>query len=284
MNWYKKYRYSGKTYRDTHNTKMLYHVSPENLSVLKPLSKFSSYTGLFMSPSYRSIIQDWAMYVKDKKHYTHLDEIHDKIINEIHKIEYVSGSYKQAKDPSEQLRLDNLWNELDGINKSMGSDKYRDATEGYKTLYIHKIICPMETYRECININHEVFESGYQKENLGFWCWGSQVFIPAEYLSKLEIVSIEALNTGELIDKYQNFIRGRERATRPSMKLSPEEMAKFEEEEKLTPLQRQDKKKSEDREKFLKGLKQDRLRNEKDKKDRQREEELELKLRWVSPK
>jgi len=71
MNWYQKLKdfqkTSGKTYRDDKSTIMLYHASPERLSSLKPLSKFENYTGMYMSPSYRSIILDWMPYIIGKK-------------------------------------------------------------------------------------------------------------------------------------------------------------------------------------------------------------------------
>lgn len=219
---------AGKTYRDDKSTVIVYHVSPEKLSALQPLSKFGPYTGAYVSPSYRSIIEDWIGVVMNrKKDHTELERLWNENNREI---DALSDNFKDARNPVDQGKLDELFKKREKINNSMSKEGYKNL-QGYKTIYIHKIACPRDMYKECQRIFREMYDSGYRKNNMGFWGWGDQIFIPKEFLRDLEMLSIEELNEGEIRDKYKSFMADRSRHQRPKLKLTPEEEKKFEEEE-----------------------------------------------------
>ena len=233
MNWYNKSqeinRLSGKTYRDDKNIMTLYHVSPNNLTALRPLSKFEKYTGLFMSPSYKSLIRDWAGYVMGKKHNTDLDIKRKEILRETDRIEGIDGQYKKAHNPEEQAKLDELYRELDKIDESMSSEGYRAATKGYGRVYVHKILCPKEIYEDCVRIFNEVYDSGYMSGAFGFWAWGAQIFVPAEYLKYLKIISVRSMTRDDFYKEYKSLGMGTDR--RRSTKLTPQQQQEFDAEE-----------------------------------------------------
>jgi len=81
---------SGKTWKDQkkHKQVILYHVSPNRIGHLMPRSTFVGHSGLFMSPSYDSIILDWAFYVIGKKKNKHPLEINvNEISQKVRKLE-----------------------------------------------------------------------------------------------------------------------------------------------------------------------------------------------------
>lgn len=230
MNWYKKSkeisRISGKTYRDDKSIISLYHVSPKRLTSLQPLSRFEKYTGLYMSPSYNSLIRDWASYVMGRKHNTDLDA---KIRELGKKIDELEGEYKKAKKPSDQLKLDELNKELDRAYDSTSSKGYQAATKGYEKVYIHKMLCPKETYDKCVSLFNEVRDSGYRSGAWNFWDWGSQIFVPAEYLKDLQIISSKPISRDDFREEYKSLGIGTN--TRPSLKLNPKQQREFDAEE-----------------------------------------------------
>ena len=272
MNWYKKYKYSGKTYRDNRDYVQLYHASPEKINVLRPFSSFGQYKGMYMTNSLKSIYEDWGSYVLGKKHHTLVEEKRKEILTAIDKIEH-GKEYKKAADPSQQQTLDNLWEELHKINDVINRDSYRKGTEGYKTIYIHKILCPKNIYNKCLEIVNQVFDAGYMKDKIGFWMWGPQIFIPEQYLKNLEIISVNELSKDEFLDQMYGLSHGRRVYKQPSLKLSPEKMKKFEEEEKLTSDERKRKQINEEKELKIKRFeeRQERIRKHKKEKINKKE-------------
>ena len=273
MNWYKKYKYSGKTYRDNRDYVQLYHASPEKINILRPFSRFGQYKGMYMTNSLKSIYEDWGPYVLGKKHNTLIKEKRSKILTEIKKIEH-GKNYLMAKDPSQQSILDNLHEELDKVNDVINRDSYQKGTEGYKTIYIHKILCPKNIYDECLKIMDKVFDDGYKKDSIGFWMWGPQIFIPEQYLKNMEIISVKKLDKNDFLQNLYDISHGKRRITQPSLKLSPEKMKQFEEEEKLTPDEREQKKINEERELRFKRFKERQEAMRKQKKERINKKEI----------
>ena len=165
---------AGKTYRDRQDHVVVYHVSPDRLTYLLPRSKFAQYKGIYVSASYRSIIEDWAGFVRGKK----------------------------------------------------------GKGQTYQTIYIHKISCPKEIFDECVRLFRETEASGYRADNILFWGWGFQTFIPEEYLKQLEIISVEKLDESLFQQKYRDLLwQGKERSRKPSWNKTPEEEQEFQEEE-----------------------------------------------------
>lgn len=204
---------SGKTWKDQKNYEqvILYHASPNRIAHLTPRSNFAGYKGLFMSPSYKSTIQDWAFYIigrKKDKHtlMTRWYEVCDEIaklesqIEEIEKKNTSSGLLLTLK-----LQLQKLKDKRSDIGKSMSKDSFSDSNRGYGTLYIHKIACPKYVYRQAVGLFDAVHRQGYKKDQWGFWGWGKQVFIPDKWLSNLEILGVEDLNIKNVIDKYNRM-------------------------------------------------------------------------------
>lgn len=229
MNWYKKAKlekHSGKTHRDDKSNVILWHVSPKRLSSLRPLSKFRNSTGLFFSPSYRSIINDWSSYVMGKKHDPKIKEQWNKAWDIIKQI--TDNNTKTAKNPEDQPKLDEANRMLDKIRPTIQSEEFEEANKGYQTIYIHKIACPREVYNEAMTRFTSAYKSGYQKDNFGFWGWGEQIFIDSDLLPSLKIISVEELTNKDFTKKYKELNRNNRT---PSLKLNKEQEEKFNQEE-----------------------------------------------------
>lgn len=247
----KIYRISGKTWKDKLKAKAvtLYHVSPDRLSALLPRSKFlkTGRTGVFLSPSYKSLILDWASYVKNKKQrfhsqgYTAIDRIHDKM-DELKKQEQ---TYEVQQ---ELIALRQKYDEL----STKSAEKEDRQPKGYSTLYIHSIECPMNVYNECKARMDIAYENDPVK-SYGFWGWGAQIFIDAEFLPQLKIFNVKPINLTQFMDEYDSMVKNRYKKER--MKLTPEEMQEWEkrriEKEEAKKLEEQ---KMQEREKLRPGI------------------------------
>lgn len=77
----------------------------------------------------------------------------------------------------------------------------------YKVLYLHKVSCPREVFEESKQLFMDAYEAGYKKDVFGFWNWGDQVFIPEKDLSKLNILSVQEKDVGDLIEGGQRRYR-----------------------------------------------------------------------------
>jgi len=206
MNWYKKAKKSGKTKRHDKSNVALYHISPNKLTRLSPRSTFYNIAGAFVSPSYKSIINDWMWYVKNKKHEKHKlnpqwQELHCKLI---------VLEKKQRDNPSEfterdQKELESIDERIDKLSDTMDGKEYQKSIEGYKTIYIHKISCPRDVYKKALDFFDKAYESGYKQDQFGFWGWGKQVFIPQEDLPQCKIIGVEELNDSQMHEKYQDL-------------------------------------------------------------------------------
>lgn len=199
-NWYKKAILKDKRPKESNQYVYLYHVSPNKLSRFSPKSDFYGYKGIYVSPSYRSIINDWMAYVKNKKHLNH--PLEQKLIEIHHKMQMLDD-----KDEKYQEKLKMLMKERDDIK----DDSIKNVQEiQYKTVYIHKIRCPIEVYNEIVNIFRDVAKKSYDIEgdvNFGFWGWGDQLFVPDYLLNQLEIVSVETIGKNEYNEKCKQHQR-----------------------------------------------------------------------------
>ena len=196
------YKISGKTRRDRHSSVILYHVSPNRLSRISGLSKISGISGAYLSPSYKSIINDWMPYVKRKKHRNHqLEKDWHNTWDKIHEL-----NYKEDRTDQENLELERLNNKIEKMRESFNRKKFqKDLEGGYRRLYIHKVECPKDVFYKSKELFNSIYESGYNKDNWGFWSWGDQIFIPEEYLPDLKILNVEELNESDYHNKYKEF-------------------------------------------------------------------------------
>ena len=193
MSWYKQ-SWSGKTYRDDRSTKILYHVSPNRLTRLSPRSSFMGVSGSYVTDSYKSIIQDWSYYVMNKKHKHHpLGLRWEELWEESRAL------------PEDDPRQEEINIQIEKLRDSMENDAYKKSIEGYKTLYVHKLECPSKIYKEAVDFFNKKYEENATMDNFGFWGWGPQVFIPAQFLDELKILSVEEMNMGEMINKDRGF-------------------------------------------------------------------------------
>lgn len=216
MNWYKKFKSAGKTYRDM-NTVILYHSSPERLLKLLPLSRSHNRDaiGMYLAPSYKRAIDTWASWVMGKKRHTDLSEKRKQIVEEIDALSEERYS-KKAKNPEDQLKIDALNEKLEKILDAMQRESYQEGVKPYKYVYIHKVSCPKDIFLEC----HKRFGEFYD-----------EVFIPSEHLRSLEIISTKKVTMDEIMEGYRNMNAGWGMARQQSLKLTPEQEKKFEEEE-----------------------------------------------------
>lgn len=204
MDWYKKAKRPGKTKRHDRSTITLYHVSPDRLNRLSPRSTFNNTAGAYVSPSYKSIIRDWMWYVKNKKHKKHPLEMQQKeLANKQIELQ------EKDRTPEEEIELEMITNKRDKIEDSMMGKEYQKSVEGYQKLYIHKIACPRNVYKQASNFFEGAYDEGYRKDNFFFWGWGEQIFIPEQLLPELRIIGIEELNTSQIHDKSEEFDRRR---------------------------------------------------------------------------
>ena len=66
MNWLQKTSWKPKHSKDK-KQQTLWHVSDQKITYLSPRSSFAGKRGLFFSPSYHSLVNDWVPYVSGKK-------------------------------------------------------------------------------------------------------------------------------------------------------------------------------------------------------------------------
>ena len=205
-------RNSGKTYRDD-NLKIVYHISDKNLSHLSPISSLHGKSGLYVSESYRSIIEDWSGYVISKKNKNQsLLTIRKKIIDELNLIEDKINKIKKnnLEVPKElEDKINSLSEKRDKIDSQY---KNSSDTPCYRTLYIHTIKIPQEIFNKSEQEFYNLYkiESAEGTANFEFWGWGNQVFISSEHLKYCKIIKVEKLDYGEWMDKIDRLQVGKQ--------------------------------------------------------------------------
>ena len=223
----KLYKVSGKSWRDKRKKQIvtLYHISPDRLTALLPRSKFleSGRTGVFLCPSYKSLILDWAYYVKDKKHNDHpLRTIPPQLYNRVRELE---KQMKTNPSPELELEISKINAQLDKINETQKNKAYWESVKGYKSLYIHTIECPIEIYQICKSRMDKAYEDDPVK-SMGFWDFGQQVFVDKEFLPQLKVFNVKKFNTSQFLNEFSNL--DNKRYMTPSMKMSPQQMEEWE--------------------------------------------------------
>ena len=202
MNWYKISKLSGKTKRHDKSAITLYHVSPNRLSQISGRSNFYNMAGAYLSQSYKSIINDWMFYVRDKKHENHeLENQRQSLVKEL----YDLGD--KERTPEEDKKMKCIQEKYDKISDATDRDEYIKSVEGYKTIYIHKVACPRPIYEIAEKLYNEAKQSewGSKKSDFGFWAWGEQIFIPERYLPELKIIGVEELNVSQMLNRFKDL-------------------------------------------------------------------------------
>jgi len=195
MTWYNR---SKKDTRDV----TVYHASPEKITRFRPLSTLYGSKGLYFSPSYKSAIQDWAYYVKSGKPKTHPLYINREEL--MKKRDQLWDQMKETKDPQEKELLqqqdDALSDKLDEVHKKWFGEnerEHRDKYPSYKYVFLHKVSIPKQVYNEAINFWEEVSKN-FGMNNVFFWGWGEQLFIPANLLNQIKIISVKKLTSKDI--------------------------------------------------------------------------------------
>jgi len=194
------------TYRDRKDVIKIYHVSQERLGAFSGKSKMNGKSGVFFSPSYKSLIEDWMPYVKNKKQRQHPLQIQwSKTWDTISDLEN-----KEDKTEEDVVQISRLKDKVEKLRISFDSEKHRDEIDkGYKKVYIHEVACPKDIFKKSNDFMNRSYDEGYLGGNLGFWGWGEQVFIVEEDLPRLKVLGVKELNTGQYLDEYDKSVKRR---------------------------------------------------------------------------
>jgi len=194
----KIYKIAGKTWRDKKDHVILYHASPKRLSRIGPMSSFRGHAGAFFSPSYKSIIRDWAPWVLRKKENIHplisrWREIQDRTFE----LEDIA-----RKTPEQEKELEDLYDKMEKTEDSF--NKVLEEQKSYSKVFIHKVSCPREIFKAYDERMRKQRKEETGLKNLGFWAWGEQVFIGAEHLPKLKIIKVEEWDRPKTLQQEQD--------------------------------------------------------------------------------
>lgn len=188
----------------------LWHISPERLTNLSPRSRLGSLnipvqSGLYFSPSYNSLIQDWMPYVLGKKRKTHdIDRMWRETWDKIDDLEKLPDS------PEKEVESEKLHQKIDKLRETMNRDSHYENSTIYKTAFITKVICPEWVMKASYDFMHNVYNDQEERgvASIGFWGWGAQIFIPADYLKYLTIVGSKRYEPNDLLDVGKRKPRG----------------------------------------------------------------------------
>ena len=189
--------------RDSNQFTTFYHISPNHLSMFSPRSNFFGHKGVYLSPSYRSLIRDWAHYVFSKKGREHpLRQRHKSILRQLDKLRS-----KPVKTPEDDAQLTMLHEQLDRVNNSMAKESFQKTDTGYNNLYIHYVSVPLRTMQIAQELYNQVWEAKQPKNddslaNFGFWGWGEQLFFPDYLLNDLRIYKVEKIRFSDFLNLY----------------------------------------------------------------------------------
>jgi hypothetical protein len=194
----KIYKTSGKTYRDSKEYVTIYHVSPNKLSRISPMSKFYGKAGAFFSPSYRSIAHDWAVWVASKKKKSHpLKQQWSNLWDRVFELEEIDDL-----TPEQQKELEFSRNKIEKLRDSI--ENVSKTEKGYSKVFVHKVACPTAIFEKYQKNIQEKQKEDINLGNMGFWLWGEQIFINAEDLNKLKIVKIEEWDQSKVMQEEKD--------------------------------------------------------------------------------
>ena len=168
------------------------------------MSHFAGMSGIYLSPSYKSAIVDWAPYVQGKKQKKHqFRKGWHELLDKIEELQE-----KPDKTPEDEALLVQLEEKQERWDKTWQNDEYNRSQKGYKTLFVIKVACPRDVYKKAQDIYRGEYErqqeTGKGQDLFAFWNWGEQIFIPAELLSSLKILSSKKLTDREFSQEYSD--------------------------------------------------------------------------------
>jgi len=179
----------------------LWHVSPTRLSCLKARSTFWGASGLYVSPSYGSLIHDWCSVVLNRKGGKHpFKALYDTAYNRywaLHDRE-AAGELLTPDELLEKAR----WSE---IRDRAAVREFPE--ERYSKIYIHELHCPLAVYEEAQEHYHTTLDAKFREEHFGFWFWGLQVFLKNSRLPEVAIHKTTQMSYGDYLDEYANYQR-----------------------------------------------------------------------------
>lgn len=185
-----------------------YHISPERLGRFRPKSTLKGVKGIYFSPTYKSLIEDWTPYVLSHKYKKHpLYKNKEKLIQISDQLELELEKASLAKDKEKIL---NIKDQLSKINSQIRElaqkimDRDSDALKPYKYLFLHKVFIPKEAYNASMEFWKNLSKD-FTFNNMGFWAWGEQFFVPADFLDDIQIISIKKLDSDQLAQAHSDL-------------------------------------------------------------------------------
>ena len=206
MGWYNKNL--KKHWKDYGNNRKvlipMWHISPDKISMPSATSSFSGVSGLYFSPTFSSLIKDWAFYVFNKKteddtsiNRKKLFKLEDKIEDEYEK------GIRQGNIENDPEYI-NIMNKIDKMREIAEKPEYIKSRQPYKMLYINRFEFPKWASDE-INewfFGHMEEDKNGMPKNLGFWAWGDQIFVPQKYFKYLKHISSKPITMDEFHKLY----------------------------------------------------------------------------------
>jgi len=196
----KIYRISGKTWRDKKDHIVIYHVSPNRLSSISPMSSFRGRAGAFFSPTYKSIAKDWAPWVSRKKGRTHpLQKQWHDLWDRIFRLEDL-----KPKTPEQEEELERLEEKAEKMRASF--EKVEKERKGYSKVFVHKIACPIDIFKSYKQRMQQQLDESIKNDTVdfGFWAWGEQIFIDEADLPRLKVLKVEEWEKPKMYQEEQD--------------------------------------------------------------------------------
>jgi len=184
-------------WRDGQKWVTLWHVSPHRLTSLRGRSTFMGHSGLYVSPSYSSLILDWCpvvMHRRGKKHPFHDFRKHACDM-------WDALSEKEGRTPEEDKEMAK-WSAI--------MDRQCELDTPYTRIYIHELHCPLSLFEKASKFFQDAYDAGVAngaQANWGFWCWGQQIFMLNADIPLIQIHRVTELNRSEFKSEYDNEIR-----------------------------------------------------------------------------
>lgn len=218
MNWYDKnlkkhWKDYPKNPKDLDRSQIvdLWHISPEKIVVPSALSTFRGVAGIYFSPSYRSAIKDWSTWVANKKFKVDSLSIQKEKLWD--KMMIIEERMEKELDPNSGLLEPNFeanpeYKQLSEKHKELSEKKQNIGATWYKSIYINHFVLPTWAYKEASDWFFSFMPKGDSPDALNevmFWSWGDQIFLPQKYFKYLKFVSAKKLDRNQLLQHYKEM-------------------------------------------------------------------------------
>ncbi len=144
MKIYKITQNTKKNPKDSNQYKTLYHASPVRLSQLRGRSVFKGVSGIYLCPTYKSLIEDWAPFVRDKKTEinAHYEKLIERLNNHIFRIRRDVKNLSAFKKEEAEKKIQEIEDKITDLYRKRNNTipEGKDSLgKYYKTLYIHEV-------------------------------------------------------------------------------------------------------------------------------------------------